>query len=172
MIYLDQWTRVERYVVILIDTRNIIQSLFESTIQIICIMIPSRLSRFSSTINLSSSSQLIDSFGRKHDYLRISLTERCNLRCRYCMPIEGVELTKKDLCLSLTEMQHLSSIFVERCKVRKIRLTGGEPTIDKKLLPLLTHLKALKSSGLETIAMTTNGLTLKRFCSEYKESGE
>ena len=68
---------------------------------------------------------LTDNFGRYHNYLRISLTERCNLRCNYCMPEEGIELTQKDKLLSRAELSKIIELFV-RAGVNKIRLTGGE----------------------------------------------
>lgn len=134
------------------------------------------MSRFNSIIRLSTSSQvvgpLIDSYNRVHDYLRISLTERCNLRCRYCMPAEGIKLTKVEKCLSLSEIKRLSDIFVKSCGIKKVRLTGGEPTIDQKLVPILSHLNDLRPHGLKTVGLTTNGLTLKRSSSTYKDLGE
>ena len=123
-------------------------------------------------MSLSGDRQLKDNFDRIHDYLRISLTERCNLRCKYCMPEEGIELTKVEQNLSLAEIKRLSRIFIELCGVKKVRLTGGEPTIDKKLIPTLIHLNEMKNYGLETIALTTNGLTLKRSSSTYKKLGK
>jgi cyclic pyranopterin phosphate synthase len=68
---------------------------------------------------------LTDSFGRYHNYLRISLTERCNLRCTYCMPEEGVDLTEKDKLLTREELNKLLNLFV-KAGVVKVRLTGGE----------------------------------------------
>lgn len=136
------------------------------------------LSKLSNNIGVSShalsnfGSNLVDSYGRKHDYLRISLTERCNLRCRYCMPEEGVQLTDKNELLSLDEFKRISDLFVRVCGVKKIRLTGGEPTVDKRLQPLLEHLNSLRSSGLSTIALTTNGLTLARFADSFKDRGK
>lgn len=120
---------------------------------------------------IDKNKRLVDNFGRVHDYLRISLTERCNLRCRYCMPAEGIELTRKDDCLGLPELERLTRIFVHSCGVRKIRLTGGEPTIDRKLHPLIVHLNSLRKSGLDTVALTTNGLGLRKKCGLYKDSG-
>jgi molybdenum cofactor biosynthesis enzyme MoaA len=113
-----------------------------------------------------------DSLGRSHDYLRVSLTERCNLRCRYCMPEDGITLTDVKNTLSLDEIKHLTRLFVETCGVKKIRLTGGEPTIDRKLGPILEHLTEMRDFGLQTIAMTTNGLTLKARASSYRDLGE
>ena len=77
---------------------------------------------------------LLDNFNRFHNYLRISLTERCNLRCNYCMPEKGVELSKESDLLSLDELYRLIKIFVN-CGTNKIRLTGGEPTINKNPIP-------------------------------------
>lgn len=114
------------------------------------------------------SDMLIDSFGRMHTYLRISLTERCNLRCHYCMPPEGVDLTPKPQLLSLNEILRLAYLFVAS-GVDKIRLTGGEPTVRKDIEEVCFHLSNLK--GLKTLAITTNGLTLARKLPKLKESG-
>lgn len=114
---------------------------------------------------------LKDHFQRHHTYLRLSLTDKCNLRCRYCMPAEGVEDTPKNQLLNLDELSRVSKILVERCGINKIRLTGGEPMIDQKLLPLLGLLNNLKSTGLNKIGMTTNGINLKRKCSLLYDSG-
>ncbi|GFY90426.1 cofactor of nitrate reductase and xanthine dehydrogenase 2 [Actinidia rufa] len=107
----------------------------------------------------SVSDMLVDTFGRLHTYLRISLTERCNLRCQYCMPAEGVELTRSPHLLSQNEIIHLANLFVSS-GVDKIRLTGGEPTIRKDIEEICLRLSTLK--GLKTLAMTTNGITLAR----------
>ncbi|XP_016468707.2 GTP 3',8-cyclase, mitochondrial isoform X1 [Nicotiana tabacum] len=114
------------------------------------------------------SDMLIDSFGRLHTYLRISLTERCNLRCHYCMPAEGVELTPSPQLLSQDEIVRLASLFVSS-GVNKIRLTGGEPTIRKDIEELCLQLSSLK--GLKTLAMTTNGITLGKKLPKLKDSG-
>ncbi|XP_019875734.2 molybdenum cofactor biosynthesis protein 1 isoform X1 [Aethina tumida] len=106
-----------------------------------------------------ASSPLTDTFGRHHTYLRISLTERCNLRCQYCMPEEGVKLSEKSKILTTDEIIKIADLFVSE-GVTKIRLTGGEPTVRKDLVDIITQLKQLK--GLETVAMTTNGLVLTR----------
>uniref|UniRef100_A0A8D8BNC7 Molybdenum cofactor biosynthesis protein 1 n=2 Tax=Culex pipiens TaxID=7175 RepID=A0A8D8BNC7_CULPI len=104
-------------------------------------------------------SPLTDKFGRFHSYLRISLTERCNLRCKYCMPEEGVPLTAKDSLLTTDEVLRLAGLFV-REGVRKIRLTGGEPTVRKDLTDIVAALKRIPS--LESVGITTNGLMLTR----------
>ncbi|XP_055626324.1 molybdenum cofactor biosynthesis protein 1 isoform X1 [Toxorhynchites rutilus septentrionalis] len=106
-----------------------------------------------------NSSPLIDKFGRFHSYLRISLTERCNLRCKYCMPAEGVQLTKKDNLLTTDEVLKLAGFFVQE-GVRKIRLTGGEPTVRRDLNEIVAGLKRIPS--LESVGITTNGLMLTR----------
>ncbi|WCJ30208.1 GTP 3' 8-cyclase mitochondrial [Euphorbia peplus] len=114
------------------------------------------------------SDMLIDSFGRMHSYLRISLTERCNLRCQYCMPNEGVELTSSPELLSQNEIIRLANLFVSS-GVDKIRLTGGEPTIRKDIEEICLQLSNLE--GLKTLAMTTNGITLARKLPKLKECG-
>ncbi|KAI0603011.1 hypothetical protein F4775DRAFT_8503 [Biscogniauxia sp. FL1348] len=104
---------------------------------------------------------LTDTFRRQHDYLRISLTERCNLRCVYCMPEEGVPLSPQRELLTTPEIIMLSSVFVSQ-GVTKIRLTGGEPTVRKDILPLMQQIGALRSHGLRELCLTTNGLALHR----------
>lgn len=112
----------------------------------------------------------VDTFGRKHDYLRISLTERCNLRCFYCMPEEGIELSPEGKILTNEEVVRLARLFVKN-GVNKIRLTGGEPTVRKGIIDLLKELNGLKSIGLKSIAMTSNGLALHRRLPQMIENG-
>lgn len=116
----------------------------------------------------SVSNILVDSFGRQHTYLRISLTERCNLRCQYCMPAEGVDLTPSSLVMSQNEIVRLANLFVSS-GVNKIRLTGGEPSIRKDIDEICSRLSNLK--GLNTLAMTTNGLVLARKLPKLKDCG-
>ncbi|XP_016195341.1 GTP 3',8-cyclase, mitochondrial [Arachis ipaensis] len=116
----------------------------------------------------SVSDMLVDSFGRLHTYLRISLTERCNLRCQYCMPADGVELTPNAQLLTNAEILRLANLFVSS-GVNKIRLTGGEPTVRKDIEDICMGLSKLK--GLETLTMTTNGITLARKLPRLKECG-
>jgi len=116
------------------------------------------------------SSFLTDTFHRQHDYLRISITEKCNLRCLYCMPEEGIPLSPKKEMLTVPEILYLSSLFVSR-GVSKIRLTGGEPTIHPQILPLLRDIGSLRSRGLRELALTTNGLTLARKLDSMVDSG-
>ncbi|KAF9074904.1 hypothetical protein BDP27DRAFT_1316161 [Rhodocollybia butyracea] len=116
------------------------------------------------------SEALIDSFSRRHDYLRISLTERCNLRCFYCMPEEGVELTPKANLLTDSELLRLGKLFVES-GVTKIRLTGGEPTVRAGIGEIIAGLNDLRPYGLKSIAMTSNGLALHRRLPGFVENG-
>ncbi len=102
---------------------------------------------------------LTDTFGRRHTYLRISLTERCNLRCQYCMPEEGVTLKPKAEILTFEEIERLARLFVQE-GVNKIRLTGGEPLVRENVEALIEGLGAVK--GLKTLAITTNGLLLPK----------
>lgn len=113
---------------------------------------------------------LTDTFNRQHDYLRISITERCNLRCTYCMPAEGVPLSPKDHLLTPPEILYISQLFVSQ-GVTKIRLTGGEPTVHPQILPLMKNIGALRSKGLRELAITTNGLTLARKLDTMIEAG-
>ncbi|KAL7783405.1 hypothetical protein V8C37DRAFT_414923 [Trichoderma ceciliae] len=113
---------------------------------------------------------LTDIFHRQHDYLRISITERCNLRCLYCMPEEGVPLSPDRNLLTSPEIIMLSSIFVSQ-GVSKIRLTGGEPTIRRDILPLMHQLGALRPYGLRELCITTNGISLYRKLDSMIESG-
>ncbi|KAG7131770.1 Molybdenum cofactor biosynthesis protein 1 like [Verticillium longisporum] len=101
---------------------------------------------------------LTDNFSRQHDYLRISVTERCNLRCVYCMPEEGVPLSPSRDILTTPEIVMLSSVFVNQ-GVTKIRLTGGEPTVRRDIVPLMRQLGALRPHGLQELCLTTNGLS-------------
>lgn len=104
---------------------------------------------------------LTDRFGRVHNYLRISLTERCNLRCVYCMPEEGVDLTPASSLLSAAEVQRALRLFVQ-AGVTKLRLTGGEPTVRKDLAQIIADAATLRPQGLDAICLTTNGLVLAR----------
>lgn len=116
-------------------------------------------------------SVLTDLFGRHHNYLRISISERCNLRCQYCMPEEGVDLTPKERILSGKEIIRIAELFM-RQGVNKIRLTGGEPLVRADLVDIVRGINSFGSQhGLQTIAMTTNGVTLGRKLPLLKEAG-
>lgn len=118
--------------------------------------------------NIPFSAFLTDNFGRRHTYLRISLTEKCNLRCQYCMPDEGVKLTPRGQLLSTAEILTLARLFVQE-GVDKIRLTGGEPLIRPDVVDIIAELRKLK--GLKTIAVTTNGINLARSLPKLKDAG-
>lgn len=121
--------------------------------------------------NLSTSPSprpLLDSFSRKHTYLRLSLTERCNLRCVYCMPSEGVQLTPAPHLLSNPELLRLSSLFVSR-GVTRIRLTGGEPLLRKDIGQIVRDLGNLQPRP--QISLTTNGIVLGRYLDDLVQAG-
>ncbi|MBX9573589.1 MAG: GTP 3',8-cyclase MoaA [Candidatus Obscuribacterales bacterium] len=111
---------------------------------------------------------LVDSFGRKHSYLRISVTDRCNLRCQYCMPAEGIQLKKKDELLSFEEIARVARIFVAS-GIEKIRITGGEPLVRKNLEDLIAEIAKLP--GLKHLAMTTNAVLLADKAEALKKAG-
>ncbi|KAL8690135.1 MAG: hypothetical protein Q9218_004352 [Villophora microphyllina] len=113
---------------------------------------------------------LTDSFDRQHTYLRISVTERCNLRCTYCMPPEGVPLSPPAHLLTTPEIVYLSELFVKQ-GVTKIRLTGGEPTVRKDILSLMQEIGSLRSKGLKELCLTTNGISLHRKLESMVEAG-
>ncbi|OQE24216.1 hypothetical protein PENFLA_c010G02290 [Penicillium flavigenum] len=113
---------------------------------------------------------LTDKFHRQHDYLRISVTERCNLRCLYCMPEEGIDLSPQPQLLTSPEIVYLSSLFVSQ-GVTKIRLTGGEPTVRKDIVPLMQKIGKLRQDGLRELCLTTNGISLHRKLDQMVEAG-
>lgn len=108
---------------------------------------------------------LYDKFGRKHDYLRISLLERCNLRCHYCMPEDGIELREKAAFMSQEELFEIVDKFVA-LGIKKIRLTGGEPLIKKNFAPILSYLSSLDVE----LAITTNGILLDQYWEQLEAS--
>ena len=113
---------------------------------------------------------MIDPFGRRISYLRLSLTDRCNLRCTYCMPEQMRFLPRAEL-LDLDELDRLGSAFVAK-GVRKIRLTGGEPTVRGDLVPLVERLsRFLRSGALDEVTMTTNGLRLEALAPKLAAAG-
>ncbi|WP_293421411.1 GTP 3',8-cyclase MoaA [Phreatobacter sp.] len=113
---------------------------------------------------------MIDPFGRSIDYLRVSVTDRCDFRCVYCMAENMAFLPKKDL-LSLEELDRLCSAFVDK-GVRKLRLTGGEPLVRKDVMTLFRSLSRHLSSGaLEELTVTTNGSQLARYAADLAALG-
>lgn len=109
-----------------------------------------------------------DSYGREINYLRISLTDRCNLRCIYCMPKKGIEKVSHEDILTLEEVYEITEAFVD-LGINKIRFTGGEPLTRKGIENLIE--KVSKLSGVKDLAMTTNGLLLEKFAPSLKEAG-
>ncbi len=113
---------------------------------------------------------MLDPFGRRIDYLRVSVTDRCDFRCVYCMSENMTFLPKRDV-LSLEELERLCGAFVS-LGVRKLRLTGGEPLVRKNIMSLFRGLSAhLKTGALEELTLTTNGSQLDRFAAELADYG-
>lgn len=109
-----------------------------------------------------------DQFGRRIDYLRISVTDKCNLRCTYCMPVEGLDwiprpdlLTYEEIASVVTQMAELG--------LRRVRLTGGEPLVRRDLPELVRMLRAVP--GIEDIALSTNAVLLPQFAAELRDAG-
>lgn len=113
---------------------------------------------------------MIDPFGRTISYLRVSVTDRCDFRCTYCMSEHMTFLPKKDL-LTLEELDRLCTAFIEK-GVRKLRLTGGEPLVRKNIMHLIGELsRHLRSGALEELTLTTNGSQLARYAAELADHG-
>ncbi|MEQ1953416.1 GTP 3',8-cyclase MoaA [Mesorhizobium sp. CN2-181] len=113
---------------------------------------------------------MIDPFGRAITYLRVSVTDRCDFRCTYCMAEDMTFLPKKDL-LSLEELDRLTTVFIEK-GVKKLRLTGGEPLVRKNIMHLVRQIsRHLQSGALEELTLTTNGSQLSRFAAELADCG-
>ncbi len=111
---------------------------------------------------------LIDNHNRKINYLRLAVTDRCNLRCNYCMPAEGINFAKNDKLFTIEELFTLSKIMVEQ-GIDKIRITGGEPFVRKDLMVLLRKMATL--DGLKDISITTNATLIGPYIDELKELG-
>jgi cyclic pyranopterin phosphate synthase len=111
---------------------------------------------------------LIDTYGRVHDNLRISVTDRCNIRCFYCMPEEGVKFQPREEILTFEEIERFVRVAVT-LGVRKLRLTGGEPLLRKDLPKLIRRLGAI--DGIQNMALTTNGVLLAEQAQELYDAG-
>ena len=119
---------------------------------------------------MNAAMDMIDPFGRAITYLRVSVTDRCDFRCTYCMAEDMAFLPKRDL-LSLEELDRLCTVFIEK-GVRKLRLTGGEPLVRKNIMHLVRQLsRHLKSGALDELTLTTNGSQLARFAGELADAG-
>jgi len=111
---------------------------------------------------------LVDGFGRLHDSLRVSVTDRCNIRCFYCMPEEAVDFVPRAGILSFEEIEQVVRVAVG-LGVRKLRVTGGEPLLRRDLPVLIRKLAAIP--GVEDLALTTNGVLLDRLAAPLAEAG-
>ena len=117
---------------------------------------------------MTSYPPLVDSFGRVHTNLRVSVTDRCNIRCFYCMPNESIQFKPREELLTFEEIRRFAEIMA-RTGVDKIRLTGGEPLVRSGFSKLVSMLTAI--DGIRDIAMTTNGLLLADQASELRQAG-
>ena len=117
---------------------------------------------------MSLASPLIDAFGRVHTNLRVSVTDRCNIRCFYCMPNENVQFKPRSELLTFEEMERFVRITAGM-GVNKIRLTGGEPLVRHGIDQLVARLAAVP--GIEDIALTTNGILLDEYAQKLKDAG-
>jgi cyclic pyranopterin phosphate synthase len=111
---------------------------------------------------------LVDAFGRVHTNLRVSVTDRCNIRCFYCMPEENVRFKPRDEILTFEEIARLVTV-VAQMGIRRVRLTGGEPLVRSDLPRLVRMLRAI--AGIQDIALTTNGILLAQQAQALKEAG-
>jgi cyclic pyranopterin phosphate synthase len=110
---------------------------------------------------------LVDSFGRQVQDLRISITDRCNFRCSYCMPREGLRWLPRPEILTFEEIERVTRVFVERFGITSVRITGGEPTVRAHLPQLIERLAAFPVE----LSMTTNGATLDGLARELRRAG-
>lgn len=111
---------------------------------------------------------MIDQYGRKINYLRLSVTDRCNLRCQYCMPEDGIEKRSHAEILTIEEMAQITSELIE-LGIDKIRITGGEPLVRKGILSLIREIGA--NPKVKDLTLTTNGILLKEMASDLKAAG-
>lgn len=111
---------------------------------------------------------MFDRFNRRLNYLRISVTDRCNLRCLYCMPEEGIKLFRHEDILTFDEIVGFTRVAVSK-GVTKVRITGGEPLVRKGITTLVGMISEIK--GIEDLSMTTNGTLLKLYAKELKDAG-
>jgi cyclic pyranopterin phosphate synthase len=111
---------------------------------------------------------MYDSFKRNINYLRISVTDRCNLRCTYCMPEEGIPLHQHKNILSFEEIESFARYAVSQ-GISKVRITGGEPIVRKGIIELVEMLGRIP--GIEDLSMTTNGILLHKFAGQLKKAG-
>ena len=111
---------------------------------------------------------MYDQFNRKINYLRISVTDRCNLRCVYCMPADGIQMLDHDEILSFDEIVGFTKVAVSM-GIDKVRITGGEPLVRKGIVDLIKMIAGI--DGIKDLAMTTNGILLHRFARPLADAG-
>ncbi len=116
--------------------------------------------------SVNPETRLVDPFGREMNYLRLAITDRCNLRCLYCMPAEGIPLNSRDSILQFEEMEQLIQIFQD-LGVNKLRITGGEPFVRKGLLEFLKRVN--KFEGINSINITTNAVFIGDIISDLEQ---
>lgn len=109
-----------------------------------------------------------DGFGRDINYLRIAVTDKCNFRCIYCMPADGVAPRAHDELLSAEEIAHFVRLVAGE-GIRRVRLTGGEPLVSRRIIPLIRDIRAIPQ--IEDISLTTNGALLPKLASQLKDAG-
>ena len=116
---------------------------------------------------------LVDSFGRVVRDLRISVTDRCNFRCTYCMPAEGMQWMDRGDVLTYGEIERIARVFTERFGLESVRLTGGEPTVRAHLPLLIERLAGLRrhDGGRLELSLTTNGSTLRNVAGDLRDAG-
>ena len=120
-------------------------------------------------VDVKPAAPLVDSFGRTVTYLRLSVTDRCDLRCTYCMSEKMTFLPKSDL-LDAEELEEVARTFIER-GVTKIRVTGGEPLVRRNILDIMARLSKYLGQGLEELTLTTNGTQLAKHAEAFAELG-
>lgn len=111
---------------------------------------------------------MLDTYGRKINYLRVSITDLCNLRCSYCMPAEGIKKREHRDILTLEEIENIVRAAV-KLGIDKVRLTGGEPLVRNGIIELIANLA--KINGLKDFSLTTNGILLKKYALDLKKAG-
>ncbi len=111
---------------------------------------------------------MYDRFNRSINYLRISVTDRCNLRCTYCMPEEGIKLLRHEDILTFDEIKEFTWVAVKN-GITKVRITGGEPLVRRDIVTLVGMIAGIK--GIEDLSMTTNGVLLKQYASDLRNAG-
>jgi len=117
---------------------------------------------------IEEGNDMFDTMGRNINYLRISITDRCNLRCRYCMPLEGVQKLDHDRILSLEEIAYLVKV-ASQVGIRKVRLTGGEPLIRRNIHQLIRYIREIPE--IDDLALTTNGVLFADMAEELQSAG-